>query len=230
MSRLGLYLSASSGGLLPYLGEELLSLTCGWVPTLLGIGLRAALYRLMIRGRGGFAVEAGARIRGMKYIRMDEGVYVDQGVYVHGRPGGLELGAGTRVMSGAVLHVYNFRDLPQAGIAIGRDCVIGLGAVITGQGRVTLGDQVIVGPKAMLLPINHRFADPDRPIKEQGIVAKGITIASGAWIGGGAIILDGVTVGRNAVVAAGAVVTEDVPARTVVGGNPAKPIKPGSAT
>jgi len=230
MTRLGLYLSASSGGLIPYLAEELLTLTCGWIPTLFGIGLRAALYRILVRGRGWFVVEAGARVRGMKFIRIEEGVYLDQGVYLHGRPGGLELGAGTRVMSGAVLHVYNFRDLPAAGISIGRDCVIGLGAVITGQGRVRLGDQVIVGPKAMLLPINHRFEDPHRTIKEQGIEAKGITVESGAWIGGGAIILDGVTVGQNAVVAAGAVVTEDVPARTVVAGNPARRIKEGSGS
>jgi acetyltransferase-like isoleucine patch superfamily enzyme len=83
---------------------------------------------------------------------------------------------------------------------------------------------------AMLLPINHRFEDPHRAIKEQGIEAKGITVESGAWIGGGAIILDGVTVGQNAVVAAGAVVTEDVPARTVVAGNPARRIKEGSGS
>ena len=227
---MGLYLSASSGGLFPYLAEEFLTLTCGWVPTLVGIGIRAALYRLLIQGRGWFVVEAGARIRGMKFIRIEEGVYLDQGVYLHGRPGGLELGAGTRVMSGAVLHVYNFRDLPGAGISLGRDCVIGLGAVITGQGRVRLGDQVIVGPKAMLLPVNHKFQAADRPIKEQGIEAKGITVESGAWIGAGAIILDGVTVGENAVVAAGAVVTEDVPDRTAVAGNPARRIKEWSGS
>ena len=37
--------------------------------------------------------------------------------------------------------------------------------------------------------------------------------------------MPGVTVGANAVVAGGAVVTKDVPANTVVGGNPAKVIK-----
>ena len=225
MSRFGLYLSASSGGFLAYWMEELLALACGWVPTLLGIGLRAALYRLLIRGGGWFAAEAGVRIRGMKFIRIEDGVYLDRGVYLHGRPGGLELGAGTRVMQGAVLHVYNFRDLTGAGIAVGRECVIGFAAVITGQGRVRLGDQVIIGPKAMILPVNHRFLEGDRPIKEQGIEARGITVEDGAWIGAGAIILDGVRVGRNAVVAAGAVVTEDVPPQSLVAGNPAKLVK-----
>ena len=225
MSRLGLYVSASSGGFLAYWAEELLTLACGWVPTLIGIGLRAVLYRLLIRGSGWFAAEAGVRIRGMKFIRIEDGVYLDQGVYLHGRPGGLLLGAGTRVMSGAVLHVYNFRDLPAAGIAVGRESVIGFGAVITGQGKVRLGDQVIVGPRAMILPVNHRFLEKDRPIKEQGIEARGVTVEDGAWIGAGAMILDGVTVGRNAVVAAGAVVTEDVPAQSLVAGSPAKLVK-----
>ena len=120
---------------------------------------------------------------------------------------------------------YNFRDLPGSGISIGRECVIGLGAIITGQGKVTLGDKVIVGPRAMILPVNHRYQDPGAAIKDQGIEAKGIAIADGAWIGAGAMILDGVTLGQNAVVAAGAVVAENVPARTLVAGNPAKKIK-----
>ena len=225
MNRLRLYWSATSGGFFYYLVEEWLSVICGWIPTLAGIGLRAVFYRLLIRGSGWFAAESGARLRGMRFIRLDDGVYLDRGVYLHGRPGGLVIGQGTRVMGGAVLHVYNFRDLPGSGIAIGRECVIGLGAIITGQGKVTLGDKVIVGPRAMILPVNHRYQDAGSAIKYQGIEAKGIAIAEGAWIGGGAMILDGVTIGQNAVVAAGAVVTENVPDRTLVAGNPAKPIK-----
>ncbi|MFV9507048.1 MAG: hypothetical protein AB4911_21060 [Oscillochloridaceae bacterium umkhey_bin13] len=46
------------------------------------------------------------------------------------------------------------------------------------------------------------------------------------WIGHGAIVLPGVTVGRGAVVAAGAVVSQDVPPYVIVGGVPARPIRP----
>ena len=45
------------------------------------------------------------------------------------------------------------------------------------------------------------------------------------WIGAGVNIMPGVHVGDNAVIAGGAVVTKDVPANTVVGGNPAKVIR-----
>ncbi len=53
-----------------------------------------------------------------------------------------------------------------------------------------------------------------------------VTIGHDTWIGHGAILLPGVTVGDGAVIAAGAVVTKDVEPYTIVGGVPAKPIRP----
>ncbi len=55
--------------------------------------------------------------------------------------------------------------------------------------------------------------------------SKPIKICSNAWIGMNCLIMKGVTVGEGAIVAAGSVVTRDVPAWTVVGGNPAVVIK-----
>ena len=52
-----------------------------------------------------------------------------------------------------------------------------------------------------------------------------INIGHDVWIGHGAIILPGRNVGTGAVIAAGAIVTKDVPAYTIVAGNPAKPVK-----
>lgn len=52
-----------------------------------------------------------------------------------------------------------------------------------------------------------------------------VVLEANVWIGANATILPGVTIGENAVVAAGAVVTRDVPANTIVGGVPAKPIR-----
>jgi acetyltransferase-like isoleucine patch superfamily enzyme len=48
-----------------------------------------------------------------------------------------------------------------------------------------------------------------------------VVIEDDAWIGAGATILPGVRIGRGAVVATGSVVTRDVPAATIVAGNPA---------
>jgi phosphonate metabolism protein (transferase hexapeptide repeat family) len=52
-----------------------------------------------------------------------------------------------------------------------------------------------------------------------------VEIGHDVWIGHGAIVLPGRKIGTGAVVAAGAIVTKDVPAYTIVGGNPARPIK-----
>jgi acetyltransferase-like isoleucine patch superfamily enzyme len=221
------YFQAESGGVFYYVVEELLKILFGWIPTFIGAGLRALFYRVLIRGHGMFFIENGVRICGMRYVELGHGVYVDRGAYLHGRPGSLRIGAMTRIMSGANLHVYNFRNLPGSGIEIGKECVIGMSAIITGQGKVQIGDKVIIGPRVLVLPVNHKYQDPSEPIKDQGISAQGITVEDGAWIGGGAILLDGVHIGRNAVVAAGAVVTRDVPDRSVVAGNPAQVIESG---
>jgi len=52
-----------------------------------------------------------------------------------------------------------------------------------------------------------------------------VHIGHDVWIGHGAIVLPGRSVGTGAVIAAGAIVTKDVPAYTIVAGNPARPIK-----
>jgi acetyltransferase-like isoleucine patch superfamily enzyme len=174
---------------------------------------------------GWAAIENGVRIRFADNIRLANGVYLDQGTYLHACPNGIEIGENTIVMHGAVLHVYNFRDLPNSGIRIGRDSLVGEYSVIRGQGGVTIGDRVYTSPFTQIIAVNHVFDDPDRPFVDQGITAEGIVIEDDVWLGSGAVIVDGVRVGKGSVVAAGAVVTRDVPAHTVVGGVPARPIK-----
>ena len=219
------YLRRQAQGLGRYALEQTLQALLGWVPTVAGIGLRAVVYRLMLRMDGLAAIESGVRLRYANRIRLGSRAYLDQGVYVHACPNGVEIGAGTLVMHGAVLHVYNFRDLPHSGIRVGRDSLIGEYSVIRGQGGVTIGDRVYTSPMVQIAAVNHIFTDPDRPFVEQGITAEGIVIEDDVWIGAGAMILDGVRIGRGAVVAAGAVVAHDVPAHTVVAGVPARVIR-----
>ncbi len=221
----GLYLQRQADHLGRYGLEQTLQTLVGWVPTIIGIGLRAALYRLMLTMDGWAAIENGVRLRFANHIRLGHGAYLDQGVYIHACPDGVTIGAGSLVMHGSVLHVYNFRDLPHASIRIGADSLIGEYNVIRGQGGVTIGDRVYTSPMVQIVAVNHVFDDPNRPFVEQGITAEGIEIADDVWIGSGAVICDGVRVAKGAVVAAGAVVTKDVPPHTVVAGVPAQVVR-----
>jgi acetyltransferase-like isoleucine patch superfamily enzyme len=221
---LALYLSRQASSLGRYLWEQGLQTLLGWIPTVLGVGLRAVGYRLMMRLEGLVAIERGVRIRFADQVRLGKGVYLDEGVYLHACPGGIQIGENSFVMHGAVLHVYNFRDLPHAGIRVGRESLIGEFNVLRGQGGITIGDRVYTSPLVQMAAVDHVFADPARPFVEQGITARGIFVEDDVWIGAGAILTDGVRIGRGAVVAAGAVVTRDVAPHTVVAGVPARSI------
>ena len=67
----------------------------GWVPTLAGIGLRAVLYRLMLRVHGWAAIERNVRLRFANHIHLGHGTYIDEGVYIQACPNGVEIGPGT---------------------------------------------------------------------------------------------------------------------------------------
>lgn len=104
-------------------------------------------------------------------------------------------------------------------VRFGTDVLISHQAWIQGGGGVTVGSRVMMGPRVMLLTANHDLVTRET-------VAAPVVIEDDVWLGAGATVLPGVTVGRGSVVAAGAVVARDVPAGMLVGGVPAKVIKP----
>ncbi len=222
---LGLYVERQASSPARYILEQTIMAACSWVPTAAGVALRSIAYRAILDMNGVAAIENGVRIRYADHVHLGRSAYLDQGVYLHACPQGIWIGDNTFVMYGSVLHTYNFRGLPHAFIRIGSHSLIGEYNVLRGQGGITIGDRVYTAPMVQLLAVNHVFDDTTRPMVEQGITAQGIVVEDDVWIGAGAVVTDGVRVGRGAVVAAGAVVTQDVPARTVVGGVPAKVLR-----
>jgi len=219
------YVEGHSTGWGRHLVEQLIFGLFGWIPGVIGIGLRGLVYRLVLRSEGFVGIETDVRLAQPQNITLHRGAYLDHGVYLHACPKGIEIGEDSCVMHHAELHVYNFRSLPHAGIRVGRDSLIGEFNVIRGQGGVAIGDRVYTSPLVQILAVNHVYDDPARPFVEQGITARGIVIEDDVWVGAGAIITDGVRIGRGAVVGAAAVVTRDVPAHAVVAGVPATVVK-----
>ena len=225
LNQLLYYVRAQSTSLPRYALEQTCFALLGGLPGLLGIGLRGLVYKLILNSQGMAAIEHGVRLAQAANIHLGRGVFIDSGVYLHACPDGIRIGEDSFIMHGSVLHVFNFRDLPHAGITLGRQCFIGEMNVIRGQGGVVLGDYVYTGSLVQILAVNHVFDDPHTPIKEQGITAQGITIGDDVWLASGVIVLDGVNIGRGSVVGAGAVVTKDLPPYSIAVGSPARVVR-----
>jgi len=110
---------------------------------------------------------------------------------------------------------------PCVGIRIGARTIVNVGAYLSGEGGLEIGEDVLIGPHAKLLSAGHAIDEGDVVIARNRITRARIVLEDGAWIGAGAIVLEGVRIGRGAVVAAGALVRQDVPAGMVAAGMPA---------
>jgi acetyltransferase-like isoleucine patch superfamily enzyme len=222
LQELRYYLNSQSTSLPRYILEQTIMSLLGGIPGLVGIGLRGIAYKALLKADGLPLIEHNVRLLNPANIRLGKHVYLDSGVYLNGLPGGITIGAGTNLMHGVVFHVFNYRDLPQAGIFVGKNCFFGEYTCIRGQGGVRIGDGVYTGTQVNIAAVNHVFADPERFIREQGITADGITIEDDVWLGSNVTVVDGVSIGRGSVVGAGAVVTKSLPAYSIAVGVPAK--------
>ncbi|MEK3834756.1 MULTISPECIES: acyltransferase [unclassified Paenibacillus] len=130
-------------------------------------------------------------------------------------PDQLALGDRSYIAGGAIIRSTR--------LVTGSDCSMNSYSILSGD--ITMGNGVRIASHASLYGFNHGYAVTDVPVFRQPLTVKGIVIGDDVWIGANAVILDGVRIGSHSIVAAGAVVTRDVPAYSIVGGNPAKLIR-----
>ncbi|MEN6520519.1 MAG: acyltransferase [Armatimonadota bacterium] len=110
-------------------------------------------------------------------------------------------------------------------LEVGYNVFINRGANVSAQAKISVGDNVMIGPYTVINSGSHIYSDPDIPIRDQGHKLSPITIEDDVWIAAHVTVLPGVRIGKGAVVAAGSVVTKSVNPYTVVAGVPAKFIK-----
>jgi len=125
-------------------------------------------------------------------------------------------------------HSALFDDVILSGVGeihIGDRSTIGHNSVLVSRDRIQIGSDCMLAAFCYVLDVDHEFADPEKPIPQQGLRIKPVIVGNDVWVGAGTFILRGVTIGDGAVVAANSVVTEDVPPYTVVAGCPARVIK-----
>jgi maltose O-acetyltransferase len=110
------------------------------------------------------------------------------------------------------------------GIRLGDRSDLGMDALI--MGPLTVGADVMMGPRCVLISLGHATHETRRPMNRQGFVPpRPIVIEDDVWIGAGVTVLPGVRVGRGSVVGAGSTVTKDVPPWSVAAGNPARVVR-----
>ena len=156
-----------------------------------------------------------------------------------------EIGEGTVVSTGAIVFagttlgarvIVGDQACVRERVTVGDDVVIGRGSLVENDttigaltkiqanayitARSTLEEHVFIAPGVVTTDDNFMGRTEKRHA-----LKRGPTIRRGARVGGGAILCPGVEIGEEAFVGAGAVVTKDVPARTVVVGNPARALR-----
>jgi acetyltransferase-like isoleucine patch superfamily enzyme len=149
----------------------------------------------------------------------------------------IKMRRGARISIGksSILHCNIAFDSDAGQVTIGDRCYIGRSHLVC-HSQIDIGSDVIISWGVTIVDHNshslHWAQRKDdvcnwaRGAKQwDGVHRAPVKIEDKVWIGFNAIVLKGVTIGEGAIVGAGAVVTRNVPAYTVVGGNPAHPIR-----
>lgn len=128
------------------------------------------------------------------------------------------------------VHMYSptklMVDRKDAIIIIGENTRIN-GACIHAYNKIEIGKNCLIAANTQIFDGSGHDLSMDDPLNRINTIgnSKPIKIGDNVWIGINCIIMPGVNIGNDSVIAAGSVVVKDVPAKCLVGGNPAKIIK-----
>lgn len=125
---------------------------------------------------------------------------------------GMKIGKNSRIHMGA-------RFFDPENIKIGEGSIIGDNAFLDGRDKLIIGNHVDIASSVMIYNSEHNINSEDF-----GAKSGPVEIGDYVFIGPRAIILPGVKIGKGAIVAAGAVVTKDIAQNSIVGGVPAQVI------
>ena len=186
------------------------------------------IYRSARSGGGMCLVMRGTRIRlgrGAQITVARGSRLVLGSPHFTGRPCSVHLRAGARLTaSGSAAIMRGTKILVSTGghLELGQNSYINFNATVTCFEHISIGADCAIAWNTNILDANiHELIIDGAPRPR----SRPISIGDNVWIGTGASVLSGVTIGDGAVVAACSVVTSDVPARSVVAGNPARVVR-----
>ena len=106
---------------------------------------------------------------------------------------------------------------------VGKNFYCNYDCVFLDCGPITIGDNVMFGPKVALYAVNHPTEPEVRATNWN--YPEPITIGNDVWIGGSVVVCPGASIGDNTVIGAGSVVTKAIPANVAAAGNPCRVIR-----
>lgn len=140
------------------------------------------------------------------------------------------------VGSDSLIEAYIAFEREGAKVLIGHRTFIGGSTVISVAQNIAIGEDVLISWGVNIVDHNSHaisFSKRKNDVLDWkkgkkdwvNVIISPVNIGNKVWIGSNSIILKGVTIGEGSIIGAGAVVTKDVPAWTIVGGNPARVIR-----
>jgi acetyltransferase-like isoleucine patch superfamily enzyme len=207
-------------GLLSLLKYELVVTLTQSCPGALGLLLRKIGYPWLL-GACGRNVTFGQNVvlRHPHKIRIGNNVVIDDQCLLDAKGDsnrGISIGDGVFVGRNTILSCKN------GDIELGDGANIGFNCEIFSASRVAIGPSVLMAAYSYVIGGDHDFSDPEKPVLDQARTSAGVSIGRGVWMGAGAKILDGVSIGEHAVIGAASVVRENVEARAIAVGVPAR--------
>lgn len=187
-------------------------------------GLWSKLF--LVRVNGLFFKGKNVRVQHRRSFSSGKNLILGNNVMINAlSKNGIKLGENVTIAQNSTLICTGVISDKGTGITIGNNTGINVNAYLGGQGGITIGDDVIIGPYVKIFSENHNFEGKDALFRKQGVSRKGVIIGNDCWIGSNVTILDGVELKDRTVVAAGSVVTKSFGSDVVLGGIPAKVIK-----
>lgn len=181
--------------------------------------LRGMIKRCFLKqAKGLFLVGKGVQISHGKHITCGKNVKFEDFSEIQGLCSeGISFGDYVTIGRGVMIRPSSYygNDLGK-GLVMGEHSSIGPYGYVGCSGMITIGKNVMFGPKCSLFAENHNFSDTKSSIKSQGVNQKGIVVEDDCWIGSNVVILDGVTIGKGSVIGAGTLVSKSVPAGAVL--------------
>jgi acetyltransferase-like isoleucine patch superfamily enzyme len=205
------------GALLAY---ELTALVSQAVPGALGLALRKVLYPRLL-GACGRNVVFGQNVvlRHPHKIRIGNDVVVDDNCLIDAKG---DANDGITIGNGVFLGRNTILSCKNGDIELGDAANLGFNCEVFSASRVTIGANALFAAYCYIIGGDHDRSDAALPVSQQRRTSAGVSVGEGVWMGAGAKVMDGVSIGADAIVGAGAVVREDVPARAVAVGIPAR--------